>query len=98
MIGSAAGNPAHDAVEVMGRDASGGQQVTLVVKSGEIYPVCREALNAIFDTVVRCITKIPPELAYDLTARGVMLVGGVARMNDFAEWMSDRMDLAVVVP
>ncbi|MHB8262430.1 MAG: rod shape-determining protein [Acidimicrobiales bacterium] len=98
MIGSAAGNPVHDAVEVMGRDASGGQQVTLVVKSGEIYPVCREALDSIFDTVVRCITKIPPELAYDLTARGVMLVGGVARMKDLAEWMSGRMDLAVAVP
>jgi rod shape-determining protein MreB len=98
MVGSATDSPAHDAVEVMGRDASSGRQVTVVVKSADIYAICLEALNMIFDAVAGCIAKIPPELAYDLTSTGVLLIGGIAKMDGFAEWIGRKLDLAVAVP
>jgi rod shape-determining protein MreB and related proteins len=43
---------------------------------GEVRVAIEEVVVAIVDSVVRCLSKAPPELSQDFLMRGINLVGG----------------------
>jgi rod shape-determining protein MreB len=98
LVGGADGSSTHEAVEVSGHNALDGQKENIVVKADEVRMACEPVLEAIFEVASDCLSKIPPEITYDLASRGVLLIGGLAMMNGLAEWLSDKLGLLVSVP
>ncbi|HVM05883.1 MAG TPA: rod shape-determining protein [Acidimicrobiales bacterium] len=75
-IGSA--YPVDDSVkaEVRGRDLMTGLPKTVILSPDEVRAAIDEQVSAIVDSVVQCLGQAPPELAQDLIAQGIHLVGG----------------------
>ncbi len=75
-IGSAF--PIDDSVkaEVRGRDLMTGLPKTVILSPDEVRAAIDEQVSAIVDSVVQCLGQAPPELAQDLIAQGIHLVGG----------------------
>ncbi len=98
MAGSVNGSSRHEAVEVSGHNALDGQKENIVVKADEVRMACEPVFEDIFGVVSDCLSKIPPELTYDLASRGVLLIGGLAMMSGLAEWLGEKLGLVVSVP
>lgn len=75
-IGSA--YPVDDSIkaEVRGRDLMTGLPKTVILSPEEVRAAIDEQVSAIVDSVVQCLGQAPPELAQDLIAQGIHLVGG----------------------
>jgi rod shape-determining protein MreB len=75
-IGSAAPTPDEVHAEVRGRDLMSGLPKTVVLSPAEVRAAIDEITTTITDSVIRCLSKAPPELAQDFLTRGIYLVGG----------------------
>jgi rod shape-determining protein MreB len=75
-IGSAAPTPDEVHAEVRGRDLMSGLPKTVVLSPTEVRAAIDEITTTITDSVIRCLSKAPPELSQDFLLRGVYLVGG----------------------
>jgi rod shape-determining protein MreB len=75
-IGSAAPTPDEVHAEVRGRDLMSGLPKTVVLSPGEVREAIDEVVVAITESVIRCLSKAPPELSQDFLVRGINLVGG----------------------
>ncbi|MDY7105763.1 MAG: rod shape-determining protein [Actinomycetota bacterium] len=82
-VGSAAATEGEFAAEVRGREVSTGLPRTVVLTPAEIREAISEQVNAIVDSVVRCLGSAPPELAQDLLNEGIHLVGGGGMLRGF---------------
>jgi rod shape-determining protein MreB len=75
-IGSAAPTPDEVHAEVRGRDLMSGLPKIVVLSPGEVREAIDEVVVAITESVIRCLSKAPPELSQDFLVRGINLVGG----------------------
>ena len=75
-IGSAAPTPDEAHAEVRGRDLVSGLPKTVTLSPGEVRVAIDEVVQAIVDSVIRCLSKAPPELCQDFLIHGIHLVGG----------------------
>ena len=75
-IGSAAPTPDEAHAEVRGRDLVSGLPKTVTLSPGEVRTAIDEVVQAIVDSVIRCLSKAPPELCQDFLIHGIYLVGG----------------------
>ncbi len=75
-IGSADPTPDEVEAEVRGRDLMTGLPKTVVLLPEDVRVAIDEVVVAIVDSVVRCLSKAPPELSQDFLERGINLVGG----------------------
>ena len=75
-IGSADPVPGEMHAEVRGRDLMSGLPKTVVLSPDEVRAAIDEPVTAIVDSVLRCLSKAPPELSQDFITRGIVLVGG----------------------
>jgi rod shape-determining protein MreB len=75
-IGSAAPTPDEVHAEVRGRDLMSGLPKTVVLSPAEVRTAIDEVTTTIVDSVIRCLSKAPPELSQDFLVRGIYLVGG----------------------
>ena len=75
-IGSAASTPDEGRAEVKGRELMSGLPKTVVLSPVEIRRAIEEPVAAMVESVVQCLAQAPPELAQDLMAHGICLVGG----------------------
>ena len=82
--------------EVKGRDVVKGRPITLTINSQEIR---EEALNdvitKIVDSVSRVLENAPPQIAADLTDRGMMLAGGGALLTGIDRRIAEHTQLPV---
>jgi rod shape-determining protein MreB len=75
-IGSAWPTDNEFAAEVRGRELMSGLPKTVVLTAEEVREAIDEPVSAIVDSVIACLGQAPPELAQDLIAQGLNLVGG----------------------
>ena len=75
-IGSADPTDDENQAEVRGRDLMSGLPKTVVLTPEEIRLAIDDVISSITASVVRCLSKAPPELAQDFLVRGMYLVGG----------------------
>lgn len=71
--------------EVRGRDLRTGLPKTVRIDSEEIRHAIREPVDEILEAVISCLSQAPPELAQDISLRGVTLVGGGAMLRGLPE-------------
>jgi rod shape-determining protein MreB and related proteins len=63
-------------MEFTGRDLVDGTPRSLAIHDGEIREALQEVIAPILDAVKMALDQIPPELAADLTEKGIILAGG----------------------
>jgi rod shape-determining protein MreB len=63
-------------MEITGRDLVDGTPRSLTIHDGEIREALQEVIAPILDAVKMALDQIPPELAADLTEKGIILAGG----------------------
>jgi rod shape-determining protein MreB len=92
-LGSVVGNAELDATEVAGRDLLTGLLRRTQLTSGELQGVLRRAAAPIVAAVKDTLEVTPPELAADIGARGLVLVGGGALLRGMDELLAQETDL-----
>jgi rod shape-determining protein MreB len=58
---------------------------TVVLTPEEIRLAIDDVVSSIVSSVVRCLSKAPPELAQDFLVRGMFLVGGGGLLRGLAQ-------------
>jgi rod shape-determining protein MreB len=84
-------------MEVKGRDLIAGIPKTVVVNSDEIRDALSEPLNAIVETVLTALERTPPELAADISDKGIVLTGGGALLKNLDVLLREETGLPVMV-
>ncbi len=96
-IGSADPTPDELHAEVRGRDLMTGLPKTVVLSPDEVRGAVAEVVQAIIDSVVRCLAKAPPELSQDFLVRGVNLVGGGGLLHGLDQRLSREIGVPVLL-
>ena len=96
-IGTACKRPKNESMKVSGRNVLTGLPKTVNVTSEEI----REALSGptarIAEAVHGVLEKTPPELAADITVRGIVLTGGGALLDGLTELLEEKTGINTMV-
>jgi rod shape-determining protein MreB len=79
--------------EIRGRDLISGLPKAVVLTSEEVRRALEEPLGAIIEAVKRTLEVTPPELAADITDRGIMLAGGGSLLRGFDERLRDETQM-----
>ena len=89
--------PMHDEVKaaVRGRDLMTGLPKTVILSPEEVREATDEQVGAIVDSVVRCLGMAPPELAQDLIAQGIHLVGGGGMLRGLDRRLAEETAIPV---
>jgi rod shape-determining protein MreB and related proteins len=75
-IGSAYEKDVKDIKEIRGRDLITGLPKNIIVSSDEMREALTEPVNAIIDATHFVLEKTPPELAADISDKGIVMTGG----------------------
>lgn len=96
-IGSAF--PANEVMEmdVRGRNLAEGIPRSFTINSNEVLEALQEPLNGIIKAVRSVLEQSPPELAADISERGVVLTGGGALIKDLDRMFLEETGLPVIV-
>ncbi len=84
-------------MEVKGRDMIAGIPKTVVVNSDEVRDALNEPINAIVDAVLTALERTPPELAADISDKGIVLTGGGALLTNLDVLLREETGLPVMV-
>lgn len=83
------------AMRVRGRDVSEGTPKSIAVTAGEILEALSEPLSQIVRAVQTALEQVPPELAGDISDRGIMLTGGGALLRGIDTLLAEATGLPV---
>ncbi len=95
-IGSAAPTPDEGRAEVKGREIFSGLPKTVILTPAEIRIAIDEPVSVIVESVVACLAQAPAELAQDLMAQGICLVGGGSLLHGLDIRLSEETGVPVV--
>jgi len=96
-IGNAYPSDEVSTLEVKGRDLVAGVPKTVTVTSDEVREALTEPLNAIVEAIRTTLERTPPELAADISDKGIMLSGGGALLKDLDVLIREETGLPVMV-
>ena len=94
-IGSAFSSGDQYKAEVRGRDLTTGTAKIIVLSPEEVREAVDEPMRAILEIIVRALGQTPPDLAQDLIAQGVHLVGGGGMLRGMDQRISKETALPV---
>jgi rod shape-determining protein MreB len=94
-VGSAYPTKGELSAEVRGRELTSGLPKTVILSAEEVRDAIREPVNAITESVLRCLGSAPPELARDLITRGIHLVGGGSLLRGLDIKLADATEVPV---
>lgn len=96
-IGTAVRRPNIETMQVSGRNVMTGMPKTVSVTSEEVREALQDPTARIADAVHGILEKTPPELAADITVRGIVLTGGGALLDGMTELLEERTGINVMV-
>ena len=96
-VGGTAPDESDAMTHVRGRDPASGLPREAEVTSAEMREALEPLVTEIIDVVRDALENTPPELAADLTRRGIMLAGGGALLRGFAERMQAETQVPVAL-
>ena len=96
-IGTAFALPEIREMEVRGRNISEGVPRAFVLNSNEILEALQEPLSNIISAIRTGLEQTPPELAADISERGMVLTGGGALLRNLDRLITEETGMPVVV-
>lgn len=80
-------------ITVLGRDNSTGLPKEITISSDEVRCAISPVLSSICETVKAVLEQTPPELACDLSERGITLCGGGAELLGLSRFLQENIGL-----
>ena len=96
-IGTAYKNAPTTSMEVRGRNLVTGLPKTMTVTSEEMLEALSESVESIIETVHMVLENTPPELAADISDRGVVLTGGGSMLHGFDALVTKQTGINAIV-
>ncbi|BDY06734.1 MULTISPECIES: rod shape-determining protein [unclassified Ferrimonas] len=96
-IGSAYPGDEVREIEVRGRNLAEGVPRSFTLNSNEILEALQEPLSGIVSAVMTALEQSPPELASDISERGMVLTGGGAMLRDLDHLLQEETGIPVVI-
>ena len=84
-------------MEIRGRDLSTGLPRTIIVKSSEMMEALEEPAMAIVDAVHTTLEQTPPELAADISDRGIYMTGGGCLVDGLDKLIQEKTGINVMI-
>ena len=84
-------------MEIRGRGLIDGLPKTITIKSSEIMEALEEPAFQIVDAVHSVLEKTPPELAADISDRGIYMTGGGCLVNGLDKLLSEQTGINVMI-
>ena len=84
-------------IEVRGRNLAEGVPRSFTLNSNEILEALQEPLTGIVSAVMVALEQSPPELASDISERGMVLTGGGALLKDLDRLLMEETGIPVVI-
>ena len=84
------------ALDVRGRDLVSGLPKTVTITSSETEEALREPTDQIVEAVHIVLEKTPPELAADISDRGIVLTGGGALLHGLEHLLEERLGITTM--
>jgi rod shape-determining protein MreB and related proteins len=94
-MGNALGDDEVGYLQIKGRDLVIGVPKLIIIDSTEIRHALKEPIKMILTTIKEALGEIPPELAADLTEKGIVLTGGVALLRNLDKLLNKETGLPV---
>ena len=96
-IGSAYASDEVREIEVRGRNLAEGVPRSFTLNSNEILEALQEPLSGIVSAVMLALEQSPPELASDISEKGMVLTGGGALLRNLDRLLMEHTGIPVVV-
>ena len=84
-------------MDIRGRDLITGLPKTITVHSSEMMEALEEPVNMIIDAVHSVLEKTPPELAADISDKGIYMTGGGCLIDGLDKLLQDRTGINVMI-
>ncbi|MCL2351552.1 MAG: rod shape-determining protein [Firmicutes bacterium] len=84
-------------MEVRGRNLVTGLPRTIEASSEEMMEALNESVSTIIDAVHMVLEKTPPELASDISDRGIVMTGGGSLLNGFDKLLRQKTGIKTIV-
>ena len=84
-------------MDIRGRDLSRGLSKTLTIYSSEMMEALIEPAMMIVDAVHRVLEKTPPELAADISDRGIYMTGGGSLLDGLDKLLQEKTGINVMI-
>ncbi|MBS4536427.1 rod shape-determining protein [Clostridium sp. D2Q-14] len=94
-IGTAYPRTQEVSMEVRGRNLVSGLPKTIKVTSEEMLDALEETIYSITDAVHAVLEKTPPELASDISDKGIIMTGGTALIYGLDKLISEKTGIPV---
>ena len=94
-LGSAMGMTRGLSETVASRTVEAGDPVEVEVVAELVNEALRDVVASTVRMVQDSLADAPPDLSQDISARGLTLVGGLARLSDLAELLAQRTGVEV---
>lgn len=96
-IGSVYDNAEEEFMDIRGRDLISGLPKNITVSSSEMKEALLEPVNTIAESTHAILEKTPPELAADISDKGIVMTGGGALLNGLHKLISKVSHVPVCV-
>jgi rod shape-determining protein MreB and related proteins len=89
--------PTKASLKVMGKTVNGSNPLELLIKTEDLKPVA-EAFKIECESLMKALlAKLPPDLISDAMQKGLLLSGGLARLQGLEDFLSHKFALPVAV-
>jgi len=84
-------------MDVRGRNLQTGLPKTIEISSEEMIEALNESVTAIIEAIHSVLEQTPPELASDISDRGIVLTGGGSLLNGLDKLITYRTGINVII-
>lgn len=84
-------------MDVRGRNLISGLPKTISVTSTEIMDALEEPISSVIEAVHAVLERTPPELAADISDRGIVLTGGGSLIYGLDKLLQEKTGINVII-
>jgi len=96
-VGTAFPRPASISMDVRGRNLVTGLPKTITVTSEEMEEALRDSVTSVVEAVHMVLERTPPELASDISDRGIVMTGGGSLLYGLNKLISQRTGINTII-
>jgi rod shape-determining protein MreB len=90
-------NVAKKSLVVIGKTVNGSNPLELKIKTGDLEPVA-SLFQLEYESLINALlVKIPPNLIADVAQKGLLLSGGLAKMNGLEDYLLEKFSFPVAL-